>query len=53
MIIGRNLLKHLEIKSLFDTQMMEWDKASTFMQGLGQFDQKETLAKMEQKLLYM
>ena len=33
--------------------MMEWDNSSTPMQNLDQFDQEETLAKLEHKLLYM
>ena len=54
MIIGRDLLEeHLGIKFLFDIQMMEWDNASTPMQDLDQFHQKETFAKLEHKLLYM
>ena len=53
MIIGRNLLNQLENHLLFDTQMMEWDKASTPMQDLDQFDQEDTMAKLKHKLLYM
>ena len=53
MIIGRDLLEHIRIKVLFDTQMMEWNKASTLMQDPNQYDLKETLAKLEHKLLYM
>ena len=53
MIISRNLLKHLEINYLFDTQMMEWDIASTPMQNLDQLNQEDTLAKLENKLLYV
>ena len=53
MIIGRDLVKHLRIYLLFDTQMMEWDNASTPMQDPDQFDQGDILAKLEHKLLYM
>ena len=53
MIIGKDLLEHLRIKFLFDTQIMEWDNASTPMQDPYQFDQEDTLAKLKHKLLYM
>lgn len=43
MIIGRDLLEELGLKFLFDTQMMEWDNASTPMLNPDQFDQEETL----------
>ena len=53
MIIGRDLLEELGLKFLFDTQMMEWDNASTPMLNPDQFDQEETLEVLEKELLYM
>ena len=53
MIIGGVLLEHLGIKFLLDTQIMEWDNASTPMQDPDQFDQEDALAELEHELLYM